>query len=74
MKQEIPTPVAVGIVVVLLAIVAGVGYWVFNRPEPAPPAPQATSPTTMPPATPPPAGGGTPGQAQQGQQLQQPNF
>jgi hypothetical protein len=38
MKQEIPTPVAVAIVVVLLAIVAGVGYWIYTRPEPAPPS------------------------------------
>jgi len=69
MKQEIPTPVAVAIVVVLLAIVAGVGYWMFNRPEPAPPVSQ---PTTMPPATPP-VGGGNPGEAQPGQQMLQPN-
>jgi hypothetical protein len=72
MKQEIPTPVAVGIVVVLLAIVAGVGYWIFTRPEPAPPAPPVSSPTTMPPATPP-VGGGNPGEAQPGQQMLQPN-
>jgi serine/threonine-protein kinase len=58
MKQEIPTPIAVAIVVVLLAIVAGVGYWIYTRPEPAPPAPSVSNPTTMPPVTPPVGGSG----------------
>jgi hypothetical protein len=69
MKQQIPTPVAVLIIIVALAIIGIVGWRLINPPEPKPVGSPAGE-QMMPPMIPPAATGqqGQPGQPQQGTQ------
>ncbi|MFA0751885.1 MAG: hypothetical protein SLRJCFUN_002288 [Candidatus Fervidibacter sp.] len=61
MRQEIPKPLAVLIIIAVVVVIAAIGLWFLNRP-----APTITggTPQTLKPAI--------PGQPQQGQGGQQP--
>jgi hypothetical protein len=81
MKQQIPTPLAILIVVVVLAIIGFLGWRFLNPPEPKPvgmPPGQQMMPPAIPPVAPgqqgQPAGQppGTPAQPQTGGQPSQP--
>jgi hypothetical protein len=67
MKQQIPTPIAVAIVVIALAVIGFLGWRMINPPEPQPVGRSADQ-QMMPPAIPPGAAGQSapPGQPQQG--------
>jgi len=69
MKQQIPTPIAILIVVVALVIIGIFGWRLINPPEPKPIGSPAGG-QMMPPKAPPGAPGqqGQPGQPQQGTQ------